>query len=365
MDNAQYMRLTLELAEKGVGRVNPNPLVGAIIVKDGAIIGQGWHQKYGAPHAERNALASCTAPTQGATLYVNLEPCCHYGKTPPCTEAIIAAGIKRVVLGARDPNSLVAGQGIAQLRQAGIEVTEGVLAEDCARLNQVFFHYIKTKTPYVVLKYAMSMDGKIAAYTGKSQWISGEASRQHVQQQRHRYMGIMVGVGTVLADDPLLTCRLENGRNPIRVICDTHLRTPLESRIVQTAPEVPTIIATACADEQQQRLYRESGCEIITLGQAGGHLDLRELMIRLGERGLDSVLLEGGGSLNWSALNSGVVQKALIYIAPKLLGGATAPNPVMGPGVESPDAAFLLKNSRITSLGEDILIESEVLQDEK
>lgn len=361
MDDAYYMGMALLLAQKGAGWVNPNPLVGAVIVKDGAIIGQGWHQRYGAPHAERNALADCAVSPQGATLYVNLEPCCHYGKTPPCALAIIEAGIKRVVAGARDPNPLVAGQGIAQLKQAGLEVTEGVLPAECARLNQVFFHYIRTKTPYVVMKYAMSMDGKTAAFTGESRWISGEAARIKVHQDRHRYMAIMVGVGTVLADDPLLTCRIEGGKNPVRVICDTHLRTPADAQIVTTAAAVPTIIATACADEQKQRPYLEHGCEIITLGQSGGHLDLRGLMKQLGQRKIDSVLLEGGGTLNWSALNCGVVNKVMAYVAPKLLGGAASPTPVTGAGVDCPDAAFKLTDSRVIRLGDDILIESEVV----
>ena len=221
MNDVEYMRLALALAERGRGWTAPNPMVGAVIVKDGAVIGQGWHERYGEPHAERNALAACTADPAGATMYVTLEPCCHHGKQPPCVDAILASGIRRVVIGSADPNPLVAGKGVAILRSRGVEVTESVLREECDALNRIFFHYITTGRPFVSMKYAMTMDGKIAAFTGASKWVTGETARRHVQQQRHRFRGIMVGVGTVLADDPLLTCRMENGRNPIRVICDT------------------------------------------------------------------------------------------------------------------------------------------------
>ncbi len=214
MNDKDYMRLALQLAKKGCGWTSPNPMVGAVVVKEGRIIGQGWHQRYGQTHAERNALASCTEDPQGATLYVTLEPCCHYGKQPPCVDAILDAGIHRVVVGSADPNPLVAGKGIAILRAHGIDVTENVLQEECDALNKVFFHYITTKRPFVSMKYAMTMDGKIATYTGASKWITGEIARNHVQRQRHRFRGIMVGVGTILADDPLLTCRIEGGRDP-------------------------------------------------------------------------------------------------------------------------------------------------------
>lgn len=211
MNDVESMRLALALAERGRGWTAPNPMVGAVIVKDGAVIGQGWHERYGEPHAERNALAACTADPAGATMYVTLEPCCHHGKQPPCVEAILASGIRRVVIGSADPNPLVAGKGVAILRSHGVEVTENVLREECDALNKIFFHYITTGRPFVSLKYAMTMDGKIAAFTGASKWVTGETARSHVQRQRHRFRGIMVGVGTVLADDPLLTCRMETG----------------------------------------------------------------------------------------------------------------------------------------------------------
>ena len=360
MNDKDYMRLALQLAKKGCGWTSPNPMVGAVVVKEGRIIGQGWHQQYGQAHAERNALASCTETPQGATMYVTLEPCCHYGKQPPCVDAILDAGIRRVVVGSADPNPLVAGKGIAILRAHGIDVTEHVLQEECDELNKVFFHYITTKRPFVSMKYAMTMDGKIAAYTGASRWITGEAARNHVQQQRHRFRGIMVGVGTVLADDPLLTCRMEGGRDPVRIICDTHLRTPLRSQVVTTAKQVPTILATCCGDPEKQAAYQQAGCRILFLEEQCGHVNLPQLMEQLGQEQIDSILLEGGGTLNWSALESGIVQQVQAYIAPKLFGGRDAKTPIEGAGVPLPDAAFRLKNSRLERLGEDFLIESEV-----
>ena len=265
MNDAEYMRLALALAERGRGWTAPNPMVGAVIVKDGAVIGQGWHERYGEPHAERNALASCTADPAGGTMYVTLEPCCHHGKQPPCVDAILTSGIRRVVIGSADPNPLVAGKGVAILRSHGVEVTENVLREECDALNRIFFHYITTGRPFVCMKYAMTMDGKIAAFTGASKWVTGETARCHVQQQRHRFRGIMVGVGTVLADDPLLTCRMENGRNPVRIICDTHLRTPPQAQVVATADQIPTILATCCAAPERQAVYQRAGCQVLCI----------------------------------------------------------------------------------------------------
>lgn len=360
MTDSEYMRLALQLARKGAGRVSPNPMVGAVIVKDGVVIGQGYHQQYGGLHAERNALAACTAPPQGATLYVTLEPCCHYGKTPPCTEAILENGIARVVIGSDDPNPLVAGKGIEILRSHGVQVTTHVLQAECDKLNEVFFHFIQTKTPYVVMKYAMTLDGKIATKTGASQWITGEIARRRVHEDRNRYSAIMAGVGTVLADNPQLTCRIKGGRNPVRIICDTHLRTPLTAQVVTTANSVPTILATSEPDPACHQPYLDTGCQVVTVPQRDGHLDLNALMEALGAQNIDSILLEGGGTLNWTALQSGIVQKVQAYVAPKLFGG-TAKNPVMGLGVELPDQAVQLTSPTVTRLGEDLLLESEVI----
>ena len=356
----QYMKMALELAQKGMGFTAPNPMVGAVIVKNGRIIGQGYHRKYGGLHAEREALAACTEEPKGASIYVTLEPCCHYGKQPPCVNAILEAGIRRVIIGSSDPNPLVAGKGIRILKDHGIEVTENILKEECDKLNEAFFYYIQNKKPYVVMKYAMTMDGKIAAYTGESKWVTGEAARIHVQEQRLKYTGIMVGVGTVLADDPMLTCRLENSRNPVRIICDSHLRTPLTSKIVRTAKTIPTILASSSKDQQKIKNYEELGCQVLYVPEKNGHIDLNRLMELLGAAKIDSILLEGGGSLNWSALESGIVQKVQTYIAPKLFGGEEAKTPVEGKGFPDPASAVLLKNSEIIRLGDDFLIESEV-----
>lgn len=359
-DDRRYMKLALELAKRGRGWTSPNPMVGAVIVKDGAVIGQGFHERCGQPHAERNALASCREDPRGATMYVTLEPCCHHGQQPPCTDAILEAGIRRVVTGSGDPNPLVAGKGIRILRSQGLEVTEHVLRKECDRLNEIFFYYIQTKRPFVIMKYAMTLDGKTAAYTGASRWITGEPAREQVQRQRHQCRAIMVGVGTILADDPSLACHLEGGRNPIRVICDSGLRTPPEAQVVRTAGEIPTILATCCGDEERAKPYEEAGCRILRPGSRDGRVDLNRLMEQLGKMQIDSVLLEGGGTLNWAALESGIVRRVQAYIAPKLLGGRTAATPVGGPGAVHPDGAYRLKNSTVTRLGEDFLIESEV-----
>ena len=360
MQDERYMRRALELAEKGAGHVNPNPMVGAVIVKDGKIIGEGYHQKYGELHAERNALLNCKESPEGADLYVTLEPCCHYGKTPPCTEAIIENKIRRVIVGSLDSNPLVAGKGIQILKEAGIRVTEGVLRKECDKQNRIFFHFMKTRQPFVMMKYAMTMDGKIAAYTGASKWITGEEARKKVQEDRGRFMAIMAGIGTVLADDPLLTCRLEGKKSPIRIICDTHLRTPLDSALVRTAQEVPVILATACGDAEKKKPFLEAGCQVWELPLKEEGIDLQILMQRLGERNIDSVLLEGGGTLNYAALKSRIVNRVQAYIAPKLFGGAEAKTPVEGKGVSLPEEAFRLENPEITVIGEDFLIESDV-----
>ncbi|MCR5755367.1 MAG: bifunctional diaminohydroxyphosphoribosylaminopyrimidine deaminase/5-amino-6-(5-phosphoribosylamino)uracil reductase RibD [Acetatifactor sp.] len=361
MTDEQYMKQALELAERGCGYTSPNPMVGAVIVKENRIIGEGWHKKYGELHAEREALADCKENPEGATMYVTLEPCCHQGKQPPCTEAILEAGIRRVVVGSGDPNPLVSGKGIQILREHGLEVTEHVMEEECNRLNEIFLHYMRTKTPFVTMKYAMTMDGKIATKAGLSKWITSETARNHVQTQRHKHSAIMVGIGTVLADDPMLTCRMPNGKNPIRIICDTNLHTPFHSRIVETAKDVRTILATSCTDGERIKQYRQCGCEILQLERKENHIDLRQLMKRLGEEKIDSILLEGGGTLNWSALKSGIVQKIQAYIAPKLFGGLDAKSPVAGEGILRVENAVKLGNSRMIRLGDDYLIESEVL----
>lgn len=354
-----FMKNALDEAVKGMGHTAPNPMVGAVIVKDGRVISRGYHRRCGEAHAERNAINNCTEDMRGAEIYVTLEPCCHYGKTPPCTEAIIESGIKKVYIGSDDPNPLVAGKSAEILKNNGIETERGILKQECDRLNEPFFHYIVHKTPFVVMKYAMTADGKTACYTGDSKWITGESARENVHRSRLRYSGIMVGVGTVLADDPLLTCRLENGRDPVRIICDSSLRTPINSRIVNTAHETPTIIA--CLESAENgALYEEKGVKLLRISEMDGHIDLNELMTKLGKIQIDSILFEGGSQLAYSALKAGIVNKVQAYIAPKILGGKDAPAPVGGIGAASPAEGVMLKNPVLNRFGDDIMIEWEV-----
>lgn len=356
----KYMRRAIELAKKGVGHVNPNPLVGAVIVKNSRIIGEGYHARYGDLHAERNAFANLTEDAEGAEMYVTLEPCCHHGKQPPCTQAVIEHGIRKVYVGSDDPNSLVSGKGVAQLREAGIEVETQVLKKECDALNPVFFHYITTKTPYVVMKYAMTLDGKTACHTGASRWVTGEAARAHVQETRNALTGIMVGVQTVTNDNPSLTCRIPGGRNPIRIICDSHLRTPMDSQIVKTAEDVPTILATVSKESTLIRQYQKKGLQVIVTKERDHRIDLEDLMRQLGEQKIDGILLEGGGTLNQSALSAGIVQHVQVYMAPKFFGGQGKYSPVTGIGVDQPDQAWMCRNLQIRQFGADVLLEYDV-----
>lgn len=360
MTDREYMLRAIELARKGLGWTNPNPMVGAVIVKDGRIIGEGYHAKCGEYHAERNAIASLKGSAEGATLYVTLEPCCHYGKTPPCTEAILEQRIARVVIGSRDPNPKVAGKGAAILREAGVQVEEDFMREECDRLNPVFFHYITTGTPYVVMKYAMTADGKIATKTGASKWITGPAAREEVHRLRHQYMGIMAGIGTVLADDPMLNVRLEGKRSPVRIICDSHLKIPLDSRICKTAEQYRTILACGNADCEKIRKLEAMNIQVVQCPDEQGKVDLRRLMEVLGRQGIDSILLEGGGILNDSALRAGIVQKLAVFVAPKLFGGEKSRTPVAGTGVELPSEATALRLCEVRQIGQDLLLEYEI-----
>ena len=357
----EYMRRALELARKGEGHTSPNPMVGCVVVKDGRIISEGYHEKYGEFHAERNALTRCTEDTAGADLYVTLEPCCHQGKTPPCTDIIIEKKIARVFVGSMDSNPLVAGKGVQILRDHGIYVETGILDAECRKLNEVFYHYIATKTPFVVMKYAMTLDGKIACATGDSKWVTGEIARTQVHRMRGRYRGIMVGIGTVLADDPMLNCRVEGGVDPVRIICDSNLHIPTESQIVKTASDIETIVACsqeALESERKQekiRRLKEAGIQII--GTEGAHgVNLVELMKMLGGQNIDSILLEGGGTLNASALEDGLVNKVYAYIAGKLIGGMDARSPVEGMGIDRMADAITLQNMEIEKLGDDFCI---------
>lgn len=365
MTDRDYMLRAIELAKNGVGAVDPNPLVGAVIVKDGRIIGEGYHARYGDLHAERSAIKNLTESAHGATIYVTLEPCCHHGKQPPCTEAILENGIKRVVIGSRDPNPLVSGKGAKFLRAAGVTVEEDFMRSECDELNPVFFHYITTKTPYVVMKYAMTADGKIATRTGASKWITGEKARAHVQEMRCAYTGIMAGIGTVIADDPMLNVRTDGKRSPVRIICDSSLRIPPECNIVKTADRFRTIVACAVDEEtlkndpsfsEKARFLKEHGVEIVCVPGGDGRTGLKELMRILGEKGINSILLEGGGALNESALKAGIVKEINVFVAPKIFGGAEAASPVLGTGVELPSDAYALDLYNISRYGDDLLL---------
>ncbi len=367
MTDQQYMQRAIQLAKKGEGWTNPNPMVGAVIVKDGRVIGEGYHEKCGELHAERNAIASLTESAQGATMYVTLEPCCHYGKTPPCTEAILEQKIGKVVIGSRDPNPKVAGKGAQILRKAGVTVVEDFMREECDRLNPVFFHYITTKTPYVVMKYAMTMDGKIATKTGESKWITGEEARTQVQHMRHRYMGIMAGIGTVLSDDPMLNVRVEGLKSPVRIVCDSQLRIPPDSQIVKSAGEYRTIVAYADKEhtEEKLRILHDLGVETICCPDDKHQIDLKKLMEYLGNEGIDSILLEGGGTLNDSALRAGIVKEVQIFMAPKIFGGINSKTPVEGIGIKHPLEAVKLRYTDICPFGEDIRITCQVCETER
>ena len=376
MPEEKYMRRAIELAKKGSGHVNPNPLVGAVIVRDGEIIGEGYHECYGQLHAERNAIANAKKrgnSLEGSTIYVTLEPCCHYGKTPPCTEAIIEEKIARVVVGSDDPNPLVSGKGFQMLREKGIEVIPHFLKEECDAMNHVFFHYIRTGTPYVAMKYAMTMDGKIACYTGDSKWVTGEESRAHVQTLRNHYKGIMAGIGTVLADDPMLNCRIEGRRDPIRIIADSHLRIPMDSQLVRTAGQQPLIVACLPdADEEKAAQLQEKGVEVLRIPgvttaditeEQKEVISLPVLMKELGARKIDGILLEGGGQLNESALQAGIVDRIYCYIAPKIFGGAQAKTPVEGQGLTRAADAWQFNRIGMQEFGQDILLEYEQAQE--
>lgn len=354
----KYMLRAIELAERGKGFVNPNPLVGAVIVKDGRIIGEGWHERYGGLHAERNAFKNCVESPQGAVLYVTLEPCCHFGKTPPCVDAIIEQRIARVVMGLTDPNPLVCGKGVEKLRAAGIEVVSGVEEEALLEQNRVFLKYITTQRPYVVLKTAMSIDGKIATRTGDSKWITGEKARQRVQQMRSEYMGIMAGIGTVAADDPLLNCRLEgNYRQPVRIVVDSGARIALESRLVQTAKEYPTIVAcTGKAEKEKKEALESAGVRILCCAEQEGRVDVADLLRLLGEEKIDAVLLEGGGELNYSFIEKGLVDEVCAFIAPKIIGGREAKTPVEGRGFDKMEEVRTWRMMKVENVGEDVLL---------
>lgn len=355
----QYMQMALELAARARGRTSPNPLVGAVLVKDRQVVGQGYHARAGTPHAEVLALAKAGAAARGATLYVTLEPCCHQGRTGPCTEAVLAAGVTKVVIAMLDPNPLVAGGGVQRLKEAGVAVVTGVLQEEALALNEVFVKYITTGLPFVVAKAAMSLDGKIATATGESQWITGPEARAHGHRLRDWYDAILVGIGTVKADNPALNTRLADGsgRDPLRIILDSKADTPPEAKVLTQSSSAPTLIATTATAAQEKRAaLQQAGAEVLVVNE-GERVDLSALLKILGRREVTSLLIEGGATVHGTAFAEKIVDKVVWFIAPKIIGGQEAPGPVGGRGTARLSATALLERERISRLGADFCIE--------
>lgn len=357
-----FMQRALDLARQAKGRTSPNPLVGAVIVKDGKVIGEGYHKEAGTPHAEVHALNAAGENAKGATLYTNLEPCCHWGRTPPCTEALIGAGIAHVYVAEVDPNPSVAGKGVQQLQNAGINVHVGVCEQEASDLNEVHRKYIRTGKPFVILKTAMSLDGKIATTSGESQWITSEASRQRGHEVRDAVDAILVGRGTVERDNPALTTRLQDreGQDATRIVLDSHGRTRTDARIFNAQSEAGVIIAaTAEAPTENVNALEKAGAKVITVPAShGNQVCFKSLMEILGKREITSVLIEGGGEINASAIAAGVVDKVICFVAPKLIGGQNAPGPIGGVGIRSLADAVNLQRINITPMPEhDLLIE--------
>lgn len=354
MTDAQYMQMALDFARVAQGQTNPNPLVGALLVKDGRIVGFGAHLKAGEPHAEVHAFRMAGEHAQGATLYVTLEPCSHHGKTPPCADLVVQSQVKRVVVAMEDPNPLVAGRGIQRIREAGIEVEVGVLQEQALQLNERFLHNMRTKRPFVVVKTAMTLDGKIAAHTGDSRWITGPSAREAVHRLRHEVDGILVGIGTVLADDPELTTRLPEGggRNPTRILLDSRLRIAESAKVLDVSVAPTWIVTAPGVDEAKSARLRERGVEILTVPDQ----NLAHLMELLYQQGITHLLVEGGATVNGAFLQAGLIDKVMAFVAPKLIGGAQAPTPYGGAGFAKMSEALLLRDITVTQYGDDLCI---------
>jgi len=354
------MARALELAARARGRTSPNPMVGAVLVKDGEIVGEGFHPRAGEPHAEIFALRQAGERARGATLYINLEPCCHYGRTPPCTEALIRAGVAEVHMAMEDPNPLVHGKGRAALEAAGIRTFVGEHESEARQLNEVFIKYITTGRPFVTAKFAMSLDGKIATHTGQSRWITGEAARRRVHELRDVSDAICVGVSTILADDPRLTTRLDKPdvKHPLRVILDSRGRAPLTARVFDPALPGRTVVATTPAMPSTHRAALEAqGVEVWALPPDDrGCVDLAALLDRLGEREITSLLVEGGGTVLASFFERRLVDKVMAFVAPLIIGGKNAPTPVRGTGASCLADALRLKRVSVERVGEDVLI---------
>ncbi|PKP50499.1 MAG: riboflavin biosynthesis protein RibD [Bacteroidetes bacterium HGW-Bacteroidetes-11] len=359
-EDIRFMRRAIQLSLDGYGHVNPNPLVGAVLVKDGKIIGEGYHEKYGGHHAEVNAFNHATAGSKGATLYVTLEPCNHYGKTPPCTERIIQEGVSRVVVGMTDPNPLVNKKGINRLIQAGIPTEFGVLEDEIRKINEVFCKFIQHSKPFCALKTAMTLDGKSASYSGSSRWITNTASRDFVHELRHRYAAIMVGVNTIITDNPQLTDRSQHPEksNPLRVVVDTNGRLPLNASILDVNEAKTLIATTSRMPSEVRKILKHKGVEIMICPESDGRVDLNYLVRKLAENGIDSLLLEGGSDLNFSALQAGIIDKVYTFISPKFIGGKSAFTPIGGQGMENMEDAAALRIAQVMRFDDDIMVEA-------
>ncbi|HOX37402.1 MAG TPA: bifunctional diaminohydroxyphosphoribosylaminopyrimidine deaminase/5-amino-6-(5-phosphoribosylamino)uracil reductase RibD [Candidatus Brocadiia bacterium] len=357
-----FMREALELAERGRGRVEPNPAVGAVIVKDGRVVGQGFHERYGAEHAEVNAIRDAGGSCAGCALYVTLEPCCTQGKQPPCVAAVLSAGISRVVVGCIDQNPKHAGEGIRQLRDNGVQVDIGVCEDECLIAHAPFFKWIGTQLPFVTAKWAMSADGRTATGTGDSHWISGEASRRRVHELRGRVDGVVIGVGTAIADDPTLTCRdAEVRRVAARIIVDSEARLRPESKLARTAKEIPVIVmTTTAAPEKNVKALSRAGCRIIQCG-TGGSVDLKQMVRKLGEDGFCNLLVEGGATLLGGMFDDRLVDRAMVFVAPIILGGETSPGGISGMGAPVVSEGMRLLKPRIERIEDDVLLTGEVV----
>ena len=360
----KYMRLAIALARKGAGWVNPNPMVGAVLVKKGKIIGKGYHRFFGGPHAEINAIDNAGGSVEGATLYVTLEPCTHLGKTPPCAPVICDNGIRNVVIGMKDPNPVVHGSGIEYLREKGIRVTAGVLEKEILKLNESYVKFIGKGMPFCNLKTAMTLDGKIATITNASRWISGERSRRYVHELRQQSTALLVGIDTVIYDDPLLNTRRGRmkSKDPLKIIADSRCRIPLEAKVMAYNPQLTIIATTEMADKSKIRDIERLGAQILICPLKNNKVDLEYMVSSLGMMGIDSILIEGGSTLAFHAIKAGIVDKVTSFISPKILGGKTAPTPIGGDGIDNMEDALKISDWRFRRMGEDILVEGYIRQ---
>ncbi len=359
--DTKFMKLALKEARKGLGRTSPNPAVGAVVVMNGKAVAQGYHQKAGMPHAEVEAFAKIGNRAPGGTLYVTLEPCNHFGRTPPCTELILKSGVKRVVVGSRDPNPLVTGGGCDYLEKKGMEVVTGILRDECTRLNEAFNKFVLTGKPFVIAKSAITLDGWTATSAQHSQWITNEKSRGFVHRLRDRTDAVLMGIGTVLADDPAMTVRFKTkeGKDPVRIVVDTHFRTPADAKVMKNSSAAPTIIATSIEGDQS---FRDSGphpkgVQTLVCPTVKGEIDLTALLEKLGKMGITSVLVEGGAMILGAMLRAHLVDKCYVFIAPKILGGGDGIPMAAGPGPETMEESLKLQHVKVRRFGDDVLIQ--------